>query len=206
MGGHGSGNIYKSWSGRTFGYWTVLKRSVTDRRRHLCRCECGVVKEVWNQSLSSGRSISCGCKTKGRTVRSSEWHGMSNTPEYRSYQAMLQRCYYAKHNRYHSHGGRGIKVCPQWRYSFEQFYADMGPRPKGTSLEREDNDGDYSPDNCRWATPVEQAANTRSAKLVTINGITDTQAGWARRVGITPPTLTKRLKRGWSIEKALGFA
>lgn len=84
----------------------------------------------------------------------------AETPEYRTYKGMLQRCYYQKHNRYEKYGGRGIKVCERWLESFGNFLADMGPRPKGHSLDRRDVDGDYSPDNCRWATPREQGTNT----------------------------------------------
>ena len=133
-------------------------------------------------------------------------HGGYGTPAYKSWQAMKARCSNPKHPRYHTHGGRGIKICPQWIESFAAFLADMGPRPPGTSLERKDNDRGYEPGNCKWATPIEQASNTRSAKLVTFNGVTDTQAGWARRAGISPATLCKRLTRGWSFEKAVLYA
>ena len=125
------------------------------------------------------------------------------TPEYHSWQSMKQRCSNPKHCRYESHGKRGIKVCPQWWDNFEQFYADMGERPAGKSLDREDNDGNYEPNNCRWVTPIEQASNMRSTKMHTLNGITDTQAGWARRAVITPALLSKRLSRGWTIEQAV---
>ena len=116
---------------------------------------------------------------------------------------MKGRCLNLQHVRYPSHGGRGIKICARWLASFENFLEDMGSRPEGTSLERVDNDGDYQPGNCRWATPIEQSSNTRSTRLETINGITDTHAGWARRAGISPATLCKRLKRGWSFEQAV---
>ncbi len=82
------------------------------------------------------------------------------SPEYRTYKGMLQRCYYEKHNRYEHYGGRGISVCERWREDFRYFLEDMGSRPKGHSLDRVDVDGDYCPDNCKWSTPREQGTNT----------------------------------------------
>jgi hypothetical protein len=187
--------------GQVFGRLTVL--GDFEAGSWSCRCECGAVKRVARQSLRQGLTKSCGCIWKEGLGSHHRTHGETGTREYCSWQAMKRRCLDPKNNRYPSHGGRGIKVCERWLASFENFLADMKGRPAGTSLERIDNDGDYGPGNCRWATPIEQSSNTRSAKLETINGITDTHAGWARRAGISAATLCKRLKRGWSFEKAL---
>lgn len=189
--------------GQVFGEWKVISPWVNNR--WFCRCSCGVEKWVASGSLHTGRSKSCGNGThySGETAANYR-HGMVGTPVYRSWAAMKFRVLNPNSSRYHSHGGRGIKICDEW-LEFENFYADMGDRPEGTSLDRIDNDGDYTPENCRWATPIEQASNTKQSHQYTYNGITDTQAGWARRVGITPATLCKRLKRGWSLGRALGF-
>lgn len=99
-------------------------------------------------------------------------HGMRDSREYESWCRAKARCYSVKNNRYHSHGGRGIIMCDEWKNSFEQFYKDMGNRPIGTSIERKDNDGNYEPGNCIWATPAEQSKNRRSSHFVEVLGKT----------------------------------
>ena len=130
-------------------------------------------------------------------------HGMSYTPEWHSWMAMRQRCHYPSSINYPNYGGRGIKVCDRWMNSFEAFYKDMGPRPEGMSLERVDNDKDYSPDNCTWATTPEQGTNQRTNRLITHDGETLTMMQWSRRTGLSKHVIYRRLKKGWSIEKTL---
>lgn len=130
---------------------------------------------------------------------------MFGTPTYSSWADMVQRCTNPKRKRYADYGGRGIQVCDRWR-KFENFLADMGPRPEGMELDRIENDGNYEPGNCRWSTPTTQSNNRRSNRLLSFNGETLTVADWARRTGISAPAIAKRLKRGWSIEKALSAA
>jgi hypothetical protein len=131
-----------------------------------------------------------------------EHHGMTNSPEYEVWRAMKKRCSVKTVSNYADYGGRGIKVCERWQ-SFVNFIADMGTRPSGMTLERIDNDGDYSPENCRWATIAEQHTNMRSNRLLTLNGMTKTLTEWAHDIGMKPNTLLFRIRSGWSEERAL---
>lgn len=130
-------------------------------------------------------------------------HRAVGTPEHNSWVAMLVRCRDPKHPNYRNYGGRGIKVCDRWRESFENFYADMGPRPAGTTLDRVHGNGDYCPANCRWATTREQRRNTRQNRYVTINNVTRCVADWADISGINLGTICQRLNYGWPPEKAV---
>jgi hypothetical protein len=125
------------------------------------------------------------------------------TPTYQSWRHIFQRCYNPKHNAYNRYGGRGIKVCDRWLESYENFLLDMGERPIGMYLDRIDNNGDYTPENCRWATPKEQARNKRNNHLLTYNGETRCLAEWAEITGIHPQTLINRIRNGWDVPKAL---
>lgn len=117
---------------------------------------------------------------------------------------MIQRCYDSNFPYYYRYGGRGITVCEQWRSSIENFYADMGPKPtRDHSLDRIDNDGNYSPENCRWATCKEQLRNTRANHLITYNGETLCITEWAEQLGMRPNALGLRIAKGWTIERAL---
>lgn len=116
---------------------------------------------------------------------------------------MRQRCHYKGDIGFHRYGGRGIKVCDRWMNSFENFYADMGPRPEGMSLERIDNDGDYEPGNCTWVTTPEQGANQRTNRYLEHDGERLTVMQWSRRTGLSKHVICSRLKKGWSVEKTL---
>lgn len=151
--------------GRIFGAWIVVSRA--DRPNNqaqgtfwLCRCRCGATQIISGGRLNAGR-FSRGCMN----CRS---HGGARgglTPEYQSWRGMRERCTNPNHVSFQHYGGRGIKVCDQWLHSFECFREDMGPRPKGHSLDRINADGNYEPDNCRWADHRQQAQNTREQKL-----------------------------------------
>lgn len=129
---------------------------------------------------------------------------MSDTAEYGAWEHMKTRCYNKKVSDYKNYGGRGIKVCDEWRNSFLAFYKDMGekPTPKHT-LDRIDNDGDYEPGNVRWATRLDQANNRRSNHWLTIGDETLTLSQWSKEIGINYYTLKSRLRRGWSTKKIL---
>ena len=144
--------------GTVFGRWTVLAdaQGVRGRRMFLCRCACGNESAVNGVALRNGRSKQClACRPRR--------HGMHDTRTYRSWESMQARCTNPKMIKYLYYGGRGIKVCERWR-SFSNFLADMGERPIGRTIDRTNNDGNYEPGNCRWATPKEQSANQRKRK------------------------------------------
>jgi len=127
---------------------------------------------------------------------------MSRTPTHQCWSDLKQRCYNTNCKKYPIYGGRGIKVCDRWLESFSNFLEDMGEKPKGFTLDRVDNNGDYSKENCRWATPKEQALNRRTNRLITFNGQTKTITEWAHELGIFHNGLSKRLKT-MPLEKAL---
>lgn len=125
-------------------------------------------------------------------------HGMKHTSTYRLWQAMLARIRYGRVD----YSGRGITVCDEW-LKFENFYADMGEVPEGMSLDRIDNNGNYEPSNCRWATRLEQNNNKRNNVVITWNGKTQTRSQWEKELGMKPTTLRNRLRNGWPLEKAI---
>lgn len=201
-------NDYQSFVGKRFGRWTVLTFVPATKHqaaRGKCRCDCGTVKEVQFYTLLN-RSTSCGCFSKEINSRVHFVHGESNkhtTTEYVVWLSMKARCLNKKNKHYKYYGGRGIKICDRWRNSFENFLADMGRRPKGKSIERKNNDGDYEPSNCKWATRQEQANNKSQSRFISFSGIRLTVGQWARRAGIEDATLRHRLYAGWSVRDAL---
>ena len=198
--------------GRQFGRLLVLHRAEppvrTERSRlyWLCECQCGNRVIVRGTQLRRGMTRSCGClrddARKGN--QHARKHGLWATPEWQAWSSMRRRCYEPGTTGYERYGGRGIKVCERWRYFFEDFLADMGPRPSPKhSLDRINVDGDYEPGNCRWATSKEQNQNRRSNRSLTFNGETLLMSQWAERIGISKELLHYRLKAGWSVEQAL---
>lgn len=157
--------------GSRYGYWTVLEVLRGTRWKSgeaIAVCDCGRVKIVHTRYLRTGESKSCGChKTelwlKANGGKSANFkHGLARTPEYHTWMAMRHRCYDSSRKDYPRYGGRGITICASWRESFLNFLKDMGLRPEGDySIDRIDNDGNYEPDNCRWATDKQQRANKR---------------------------------------------
>ena len=126
-------------------------------------------------------------------------HGMSKTPEYQAWADMKHRCFNPNHKSYSDYGGRGIAVCDRWKNSFEDFLADMGSRPTAKhSLDRIDNNADYSPENCKWSTKAEQQNNRRYNRLITIDDVTLTIAQWAEKMSISHQVIRDRLRDGWS--------
>lgn len=167
----------------------------------LCRCDCGTEKEIAFCSLRRGATQSCGCYRKERGPGNKR-HGLADTRTHRIWMSMRQRCLNPNNPAYKNYGGRGITIDPAWD-TFDQFLADMGEAPDGMSIERIDNDKGYSPDNCKWATRLEQGRNTRKCHPVTFKGVTKTIAEWAEQYGIGKSTLSQRIRNGWDMERAL---
>lgn len=190
-------------SGQTFGRLTVFDRCSQNPSYWWCQCSCGsAAKRIYRSSLTRGLTRSCGCLWRETVPGANATHRKTKTSIYRLWSMMLDRCRNPQNKRYARYGGRGITVCELW-YNFENFYDDMGERPVGKTLNRINNDGPYSPDNCEWASLKTQARNKSTNKLLTHEGKTQSLAAWAEELGIKRQTLSTRLYRGWSVRSAL---
>ena len=169
-----------------------------------CHCDCGRPAIVYGSYLVRCISRSCGCLVRQAVTDRSRTHGLSDLPEYKTWVRMRGRCSNPRSPDYSLYGGRGVTVCAQWN-DFAAFYADMGPRPSlGHSIDRIDPDGNYCPENCRWATATEQRRNQRfRLHPLTIHGETHLLADWAMKTGIPRNTISRRIKRGWTPEEAI---
>ena len=191
-------------TGRVFSRLTVI--SYAGRRPNsawLCLCECGTRVTVLSNKLKTGHTKSCGClQSDSRYLNVT--HGLSGTTEYKIWLQMRARCENKGNTGYQNYGARGIRVCDRWRVSFENFYADMGPRPSPNhSIDRINNDGDYELGNCRWATQKEQSRNTRRNLILTLNEKSQCLMAWSEELGINAHSLCRRIENGWSHERAL---
>lgn len=174
----------------------IAGRDVHKKILWLWRCDCGTYKVLPAQKLKSDGTKSCGCS------RHTPLHGMCETPTYTTWRDMKSRCDSPNNTKYANYGQCGVSVCERW-YKFENFCADMGERPHGTTIERIDNSKGYSPDNCKWASQSEQMRNTRRNVWLTLNDETMCLTDWATRMKLSKGCLAYRKAQGWSDEKIL---
>ena len=195
-------------TGERFGRLVALRYSGlrNQKRLWLCRCDCGNQKEVRVEKLRSGATKSCGCLQVEASHRPKRVkHGKYQTAEYQTWISMRKRCRYNGNASYKRYGGRGIGVCDRWLNSFENFYADMGDKPSPEySLDRVDNDRDYSPENCKWSTPVEQGRNRANTRFATYLGVTRPVMEWADIFGMDRDRMYSRVvDQGLSVGEAV---
>lgn len=189
-------------SGKRFGKLVVLHRNGTadgTRATWRCRCDCGGESVVRTIDLNKGKAVTCGCSH-------GEHHGLANHDLYHTWHNMIARCTNPDAPGFEDYGGRGITVCDQWcgESGLQHFISDMAPRPAGHEIDRRDNDGPYSPTNCRWSTRPQQCRNTRRNRMLTHNGETMCLADWAERVGISACALRHRIVNlKWSVSDAI---
>lgn len=193
----------KDLVGERFGRLVILKR-IGHRGKStlwLAQCDCGNTHKVTSNLLLQGACRSCGCLRKELRTK----HSMSNSKLYDVYISMKGRCYNPNWCNYKNYGGRGIKVCKEWKSSFIPFYtwAINNGYKEGLSIDRIDNNGNYEPSNCRWVSQKDQSNNTSRNRYLTYNGETLTPAQWAEKLGIPVSRIRRRIKSGWSIEKIL---
>lgn len=198
----------KDLTGVKFGRWTVIERvrvnDTNSRWRWLCRCGCkaGTQRVVRGQDLLTGSSVSCGCYQRECVTK--HGHGQRGSLTYCSWTAMIDRCHGSDPPP--GYADRGITVCERWRgeHGFENFLADMGERPsREYTIDRKDNDGNYEPTNCRWATKKEQSNNRRDTVFFEWHGQRTPLTDICRQVGAPRNAVYLRVRRGWSLERAL---
>lgn len=167
-------------SGLRFGRLQVLREGKSNKNglHWLCLCDCGKTKEILGVHLRSGSSKTCGCSRAEALLKHGRARIGQNDSTYTCWANMIQRCTNPNSAHFDRYGGRGITVCKRWRHSFSNFLSDMGPKPIGLSIDRIDNDGNYKPSNCRWATKAQQSSNRNIDHSKYSKGI---KAGWVRR-------------------------
>jgi hypothetical protein len=193
-GGNKKTGIFKDLTGQVFNKLTVINYDKNDGKWR-CKCECGNYHNVTSSALKSGSTKSCGCWG----VDSRYKHHLTGTRIYRIYSGMKSRCYNKNNHAYSWYGGRGIYVCKEWLSDPFCFYewAISNGYGKNLSIDRVDNNREYSPSNCKWSTEKEQGENRRSNRYITINGETKLSLEWSKIFGINQSAICKRMNRGW---------
>lgn len=205
------GREFENFTGRRYTRLTVVRRAESIKyatggvaTRWECVCDCGAVKIMYAGGLKSGLIKSCGCLNRENARGLLTTHGKSQTRVYNIWQAMIERCRNPKAKAYPYYGAMGISVCDRW-HKFENFFADMGEPPTKThSIDRFPNKlGNYEPENCRWATLIEQARNRTDNVILTINGVSKCVTEWAEETGADRNNIYRRLRKGVSPERAI---
>jgi len=189
-----------------YGRYSVIREV---ERKHgarmmLCRCDCGTERVIYLKNLKSGNSTSCGCAGSESLSARNRKHGYAKTPTWHVWVSMRQRCSpAATGDNLKWYYNRGISVCDRWK-DFSLFLADMGEKPDGFQIDRIDNNGNYEPGNCRWASPKENSRNRSNNTIIAHDGLSLTISEWAERKGWGRHVITNRIRYGWPIEDVLG--
>lgn len=179
--------------GNTYNKLTVIE--YIGQSKWKCLCNCGNYTEVRGFDLKRNHTKSCGCLAEKNALK----HGKRNSKEYNSWRAMKDRCYNTSNLKYKDYGGRGIEICNRWLESFENFLEDMGEKPKGYSIDRIDNNGNYTPENCRWRSSKEQSYNKRNTLIIEHNNELRNLSEWSQILNIPYNTLKSRFYRKGTI-------
>lgn len=194
-------------TGKRFNKLLVLGRAFNQGKKVMweCKCDCGNIIYVSTCNLNGMKSQSCGCYKKQRTIERNTKHNLSKHPLYKIWCAMKKRCFNSKDLSYKTYGAKGISVCEEWKNDFQSFYdwSMSNGYSKSLSIDRIDNNGNYCPENCRWADKKTQANNTSTNRFITFNNETKTLAEWARYYNLSYSCLSSRLSKNWSLERAL---
>lgn len=194
-------------TGNRYGRLTVIKKvpSNTKKTKWLCVCDCGESRIVQGGNLVSGNTTSCGCIQKERVREIRQTHGITRTKLHRAWSHIKTRCLNPNCKDWADYGGRGIKVCDEWRDSFEAFrdWALTHGYRDDLTIDRIDVNGNYEPSNCRWATAKAQGNNKRNNRIIEINGEAHTLTEWADIKGINPQSIRSRIARGWKPDRAV---
>lgn len=197
-------------TGMVFGRLTVLARYPENTKHSatqwVCRCSCVENTEIVAiaGNLNAGVTKSCGCLSREVAAEKATSHGMYDSPEYKTWNSIKNRCYNQKSDPYGNYGARDIKMSEEWRDSFEAFYHDMGPKPTpGHTIDRRDNDKGYCKENCRWATKLEQANNRRTNKVYEYKGERKTLAQWCVEFNLNYDVIKYRLNKGMLFDVAI---
>lgn len=196
-------------AGMRFGRLMVIKRhsvNSTGTVKWLCVCDCGTRKVTAGDSMRRGVTLSCGCVSRDKLVARITKHGKSRSPEYTAWQHIKERCFVPSCSSFKDYGARGITMCPEWRDSFDAFFAHVGSRPSPQhSIDRINNNGHYEPGNCRWATAEQQVSNRRNNHYVRVDGQTLTVAAAAKLSGICGRSIYGRIKKGMRPQAAFNY-